>query len=764
MLSSKEPKYRPNFSNVPPELAKLKRWALWNAVKDTKRSKPDAEVFSKVPIKITGGNASSTSPEGWGTLEQAQAAYNPQRNAGIMFRLTGNEASALVVDVDLATGHELREAAAASPELAALMKDATLEQSPSGTGVHLWTKAKRPDSVSNKHALTNADGEKVAELEFYGAEDARVITFTGKTYGGTKFSTLKDGSQTFERLARKFIPDKPKTPENANMSHSGDATGNGLSAQEVLNTVHSFAEHGNGNAQKQAKETLLLLAADPAKVHSYPQDGEQGQSSAEQALMNNLAFYTAKDAAVMDAIYRSSKLMRSKWDEKHGREKYGERTIRTAIEGTLNVYRPRTASPVDVKPQQVMNAEQAKARAYIDKLDMSTATYEKVESWARDYLTDDELGMMQDNSAAGKQVDAFLKSVDPKHSAEPASTGFKWLDAELDGGLYPGLYVLGAISSLGKTTLLLQMADQMAAAGHDVMLFSLEMSRYEIIAKSLSRYTFTQARANKDAGEITRAQDAPEQAAMSVRGITDGRRRNGYTDAYGKRWEPYTTYQKMLIEQAGKTYKDGAGGHLYIHESVGTTTPQQVRDEVELFKHNHGHAPIVILDYLQIVAPADPRSTDKQNTDAAVLALKQLSRDEHIPVFTISSFNRANYSQGVSMVAFKESGAIEYSSDVLIGLEFSKQKDIDEMNRNKKPNEPVHVLNVDAEKARTPRLVDAKVLKNRNGKTGGRVSFKYWAQFNMYEDIDPNEDESEQPFIEANYNGLQRRAKAQGYL
>ena len=31
------------------------------------------------------------------------------------------------------------------------------------------------------------------------------------------------------------------------------------------------------------------------------------------------------------------------------------------------------------------------------------------------------------------------------------STGFSKLDAALDGGLYDGLYVMGAVSSLGKT-------------------------------------------------------------------------------------------------------------------------------------------------------------------------------------------------------------------------------------------------------------------------------------------------------------------------
>ena len=83
-------------------------------------------------------------------------------------------------------------------------------------------------------------------------------------------------------------------------------------------------------------------------------------------------------------------------------------------------------------------------------------------------------------------LDYFLQST---HSA-PIPTGFSSLDNHLNGGLTEGLYFLGAISSLGKTTFALQMADQIAEQGQDVIFFSLEMSKYELVAKSLSRWTY----------------------------------------------------------------------------------------------------------------------------------------------------------------------------------------------------------------------------------------------------------------------------------
>ena len=61
-------------------------------------------------------------------------------------------------------------------------------------------------------------------------------------------------------------------------------------------------------------------------------------------------------------------------------------------------------------------------------------------------------------------------------------TGFNYLDDLLDCGLFSGLYIIGAISSLGKTNFCVQIMDNIAQAGHDVIFFSLEMAAEELIA------------------------------------------------------------------------------------------------------------------------------------------------------------------------------------------------------------------------------------------------------------------------------------------
>ena len=297
-------------------------------------------------------------------------------------------------------------------------------------------------------------------------------------------------------------------------------------------------------------------------------------------------------------------------------------------------------------------------------------------------------------------VQDFLNGIADSVNTPSISTGFPILDKCLDGGFYEGLYIVGAISSLGKTTLVSQIADQVASRGHDVLIFSLEMARSEIMAKSISRHTVMEVL--QTGGDMKNAK--------TVRGITAG-----------NRYEKYNSTERELIKNAVQTYS-GYAKHIYITEGVGDLGVNQIRATVEKHTRYTGNTPLVIVDYLQILAPANERATDKQNTDKAVMELKRISRDFKTPVIGISSFNRDNYNNAVSMQAFKESGAIEYSSDILIGLQLkgAGQKDFDATEA----------------KSKNPREIELVILKNRNGKTGDIVPFEFYPMFNYFVEND----------------------------
>ena len=303
--------------------------------------------------------------------------------------------------------------------------------------------------------------------------------------------------------------------------------------------------------------------------------------------------------------------------------------------------------------------------------------------------------------AVAAHLQDFLDGVAASVNTEAIATGFPVLDTVLDGGLYEGLYGIGAISSLGKTTFALQIADQIAAAGNNVLIFSLEMSRNELIAKSLSRLT----------AKITIDNNGDIRNAKTTRGIMTGKRYAGYNQT-----------EKQLINTAVQEYTKIAGDtinpRISIIEAMGTVGADQIKEQVEKYIRYTGKKPVVIIDYLQILAPHNEKSTDKQNTDYTILNMKRLSRDHKIPIIVISSFNRENYSVKVAMQAFKESGAIEYSTDVLIGLQL---KGTGESN-----------FDVDEAKAKHPREIEAVILKNRNGATGKKIAYKYYTMFNYF--------------------------------
>ena len=300
-------------------------------------------------------------------------------------------------------------------------------------------------------------------------------------------------------------------------------------------------------------------------------------------------------------------------------------------------------------------------------------------------------------TSAGSLIQWFRDSVAAGANTPVISTGFETIDKALDGGLYAGLYCIGAITSLGKTTLALQVGDQIARAGQDVLIFSLEMATAELMAKSISRETFYLD------------QSPLKSIAKSNLGVMVGRRYAGYSTA-----------EREIIEAGIERYSQYAG-RVYISEGIGNIGVAEVREKLERHVELTGNRPVVIIDYLQILAPDNPRATDKQNTDKAVLELKRISRDFTLPVVAVSSFNRMSYNDPVTLAAFKESGAIEYSSDVLIGLQFR--------------GVGTDYFDVDKAKDRPVREIEFKVLKNRSYKTGAVVPLAYYPVFNCFEEV-----------------------------
>jgi replicative DNA helicase len=288
----------------------------------------------------------------------------------------------------------------------------------------------------------------------------------------------------------------------------------------------------------------------------------------------------------------------------------------------------------------------------------------------------------------------FYNIIDKYRNYKSINTGFSQLDLYLEG-LTPGLYLLGAESSLGKTTFVLQFVDYMALSGHSILFFSLEMSRFELICRSLSRIAFTE---NKE-----------KATQKHIQYNTD----------------PETTAQALAY------YKENIAPNIEIVEGDFKLTvngENGIKEIINSYIKITGKTPFVVIDYLQVLQPNDPRNLTKEAIDKNLTELKRMSRDLFTPVFVISSLNRANYSRPIDYQAFKESGSIEYTADVLLGLQYSI---VNELSQDK-GSEQRNKATIKKEKNKKIRDIQLVCLKNRAGKQAFDIKYEYIPKYNYF--------------------------------
>ena len=262
--------------------------------------------------------------------------------------------------------------------------------------------------------------------------------------------------------------------------------------------------------------------------------------------------------------------------------------------------------------------------------------------------------------------------------------GFKNLDDKL-GGISPSLYVLGAIPSLGKTTLLHQMADNIAMSGYPVIYFSAEQSIFELVSKSLARESYKKAPENSII-----AYDIQSCATAS---------------------DPT---QNTVIAQTLTEYSSKVSNNFKIYQGNYGISIDDIENVVTQFIDEHNQRPVVFIDYLQIIGVGKTEMSDKMKIDQISTRLKRLQTRHDLSMFVISSFNRANYQQTVTFESFKESGSIEYSANVVWGLQLNILNSNTFLNADSKKSGVTKQQLIDSAKKECPRQIELKAVKHRN--------------------------------------------------
>ena len=279
-----------DYKNIPDELKAVRAWVCWQGTK-----------LPKNPL--TGGNAMSNNPNTWGTFEQALEAIDRYGFDGLGFMFAPPYFG---VDLD----HCAEDVAFIDEFVNTLGSYA--EYSKSGTGIHIICKGTLPDG-----------GRRKGNVEMYSC--GRFFITTGNLYK-KEYTQVVDCSETIKYLHKKYIDNSPVKEAIAK-----EYVELQLSDNEILDKAMSARN----------SETFTML---------YNGEWEQlysSQSDADLALCSKLAFWTQRNPEQIDRIFRSSRLMRDKWDEMRGSMRYGEMTINKAISTCANVYSGSTAKAFD---------------------------------------------------------------------------------------------------------------------------------------------------------------------------------------------------------------------------------------------------------------------------------------------------------------------------------------------------------------------------------------------------------------------------------
>lgn len=290
------------------------------------------------------------------------------------------------------------------------------------------------------------------------------------------------------------------------------------------------------------------------------------------------------------------------------------------------------------------------------------------------------------------------------------STGYKALDDIQP--FYSGFYILAAAPGVGKTTAMLQLSYQLAASGTHAIFVSLEQTPLEIYSKAISRKSYMKY--------VTSNSTIPTYTSMDVR---------------CNRVDPHTF--NALRNECIQEVED----RLHIVQGNGTVDDICLEADYMIDQLN-GSDVCIVIDYLQIIsAPTvNGRPLDiKSNMDYTVSKLKEFQKKHNIPVVLISSLNRQSYMAPLTYDCCKESGNIEYTADVIWGLqynilyrpEFYHHYD-DHGKRGKETNvREKQAMLMDAQSSFF-RGLNITYLKNRFGESGLTALFSYAPKFDAF--------------------------------
>lgn len=283
------------YTQIPNEMKEVNRWVLWRKENNT-----------KLPINARNGKMAMANNEStWNSFEFCLQMYKAQhiKSDGLGFMLGGDFFG---VDIDYKEGKEIEFENIKNDILSRLFS--YTETSISGKGIHIIAKGTLPKGTRRKGIL-----------EMY--DSARFFALTGNVYDNRYilYTREKEIKEIYEDY---FDISSPLSNSYTISSTKPEENNIKLSDDEVIN-----------RALKSKNKSKFSLLWNGEWEGVYP-----SHSEADFAFASLLAFWTSCDKGQMDRIFRSSGLMREKWDRKQIGTTYGNIILDKAISNCKETY------------------------------------------------------------------------------------------------------------------------------------------------------------------------------------------------------------------------------------------------------------------------------------------------------------------------------------------------------------------------------------------------------------------------------------------
>ncbi|MBR6737534.1 MAG: replicative DNA helicase [Clostridia bacterium] len=266
------------------------------------------------------------------------------------------------------------------------------------------------------------------------------------------------------------------------------------------------------------------------------------------------------------------------------------------------------------------------------------------------------------NDNVDEVLDTFQKIQSDKNYLQGLYTGFTGLD-DLTNGLHKGnLIILAARPSVGKTTLAMNIVENVAMRHNAVCaVFALEMTKHELTERMIT----------------------------SIGDVSSKKAKKGKLNA--EDWQKFWDAKKIM-----------QNCKIFIDDTSMTTVPEILSKCRRLKSMNGGKLDLIVVDHIQLMNAVKSAENRQAEVTEISRGLKMIAKTLEVPVIALSQLSRDSEKgkRKPQLADLRESGAIEQDADVVMFI-----------------HRPDRVANEKTEEAQPQSRVEAEIIvaKNRSG-------------------------------------------------